>query len=386
MSLAGDESAGWRAVPNQPDDFETEGSPIPLLRRWSMPEVLAEPDDFEWLVEGLLCYPTYGQVAGEMKSLKSYLAAMIQVGVASGVPILGQFASRSARPVVAYVGEGGRRPYARRLRRIAAAMGVSLSDIPLYLVTDVLPIDTDGFKMSLQRDLDELKPGLVTLDPLYAYHGARTKASDLHQEGALLSSLSTRCLSGGASLLVVNHMNQTGSGMGLKRITMAGSGEWVDSWLLVAHREPADVEGGDFRLRLEIGSRQWGGTSWDLDLSIGTFDVETGQHDGDICWDLRRASGQPQSAATDKDSDTRLAILSTLSDRPGATKTDIFQVVKGNRDRFQRAFSGLADAGQIIHSEAGRSTDKGGRPGLRWFIAQVSSQAAGTKGWENDRF
>jgi hypothetical protein len=42
----------------------------------------------------------------------------------------------------------------------------------------------------------------------------------------------------------------------LKRITMAGSGEWADSRLLLEHREPPDVESGIFRLTIDVGSRQ----------------------------------------------------------------------------------------------------------------------------------
>jgi hypothetical protein len=350
-----------------------------------MDELLAEPDEFTWLVTGMLASPTYGQVAGEQKSLKTYLAAMVQVGLAAGVPILGRFQPPHASPVVAYVGEGGRRPYMRRLRRIASAMGVNLADIPLYIVPEVRPIDTDGFKLSLQRDLDELEPGLVFLDPLYAYHGSRTKASDLHQEGALLSGLSGRCLAGGASLMVVNHMNQTGTGMDLKRITMAGSGEWVDSWMLVAHRETPDLENGAFQLRLEIGSRQWGGTRWDLDLTIGRFDDDTGTHDGDIEWDIQPATGGPgKPTGDDRDADTAAAITATLVDRPGITKTDVKQLVGGNAERFRRAFDRLADTGQIAHNKPDPDRKTGGRPAPRWYTPEVTDQTPGPKPPDTD--
>jgi hypothetical protein len=298
-----------------------------------MTELLAEPDEFAWLISGLLAEPTYGQIAGEMKALKTYLAAMVQIGLAAGVPILDRFKPTTARPVVAYVGEGSRRPYVRRLRRIASAMGVNLADIPLYLITDVAPINSVPFSASLCRDLRELEPGLVFIDPYYAYHGTGTKASDLHQEGALLSGLSARCLEAGASLMVVNHLNQTGSGLDLKRITMAGSGEWVDTWMLVAHREALDVEAGAFKLRLQIGSRQWGGSYWDLDLTVGRFDPETGSHDGEITWQIHPAtSGSPKPSQNDRDSETALRILSVLTDTSGVTKTEIRKAVGGNAD------------------------------------------------------
>ena len=58
--------------------------------------------------------------------------------------------------------------------------------------------------------------------------------------------------------------------------------------MLLSHREAPDVPNGQFKLLLEVGSRQWGGTEWDLDLNVGRFDVELGEFDGDISWELRR--------------------------------------------------------------------------------------------------
>ena len=234
----------------------------PLFRRWTMNELLGEPDDFAWLIRGLLATPTYGQIAGELKTFKSYFAGFIGVGLAAGVPIFGRFTPPEARPVLAYVGEGGRLPWTRRIRRICQAMGVAPADLDLHSSFDTAPLASTVFQESLARDLVEIKPALVLPDPLYTFHGTDTKASDLHQEGALLNRLSAPCMDAGASMVVVNHFNQTGSGNGLKRITQAGSGEWADSWMLLAHRADADVPNGRFQLKLDIGSRQWGGRSY----------------------------------------------------------------------------------------------------------------------------
>ena len=330
-----------------------------MFRRWSMAELLAEPDDFAWLIKGLLAEPTYGQIAGEMKSLKTYLAAMIQVGLAAGATILDRFNPAQPRPVIAYVGEGGRRPYVRRLRRIAAAMGVDLAAIPLHLSSDVAPITSQIFVDSLRRDLAEVQPALVTIDPLYAYQGAKVTSALLNEMGDLLTGLSTRCLDAGASLLVINHMNQTGSGFDLKRISGAGGGEWVDSWLLLKHREAAQVEAGAFKLRLDIGSRQWGGTSWDLDLSIGRFDQDRGEHDGTITWDLTHTTStdQTDTAKTDRTTDKQQRrIIDVLTDEPWThTKTGLRSAVGGNRDAFERAFDDLIDRNLVTHTLLGRT-------------------------------
>ncbi len=185
------------------------------------------------------------------------------------------------------------------------------------------------------------------------------KASDLHQEATVLNGLSVPCADAGASLLVTNHMNQTGAGVSLKRITMAGSGEWADSWVLLAHREDPDVANGQFRLGVEIGSRQWGGTSWELDIDIGRFDEDTGTHDGDITWDLRTANGTTKPAKDPKTDvkvlEARQAICEVVADRPWRlTKTEVQERVGGSRTTFATAINSLVDDGLIRHDQVAR--------------------------------
>ena len=195
------------------------------------------PDNFEWLVEGLWVAGSYGQLAGQMKTLKSYLAMMISIGVGGGLPVLGTFDVPIARPVVYYVGEGGVIPWRRRLDRLARAMGArEPANLPIYPVFDAGPILSAEFGEGLRRNLTTVQPGLVVLDPLYAYHGTTATASNLHEEGALLSALSGPCADAGAALIVVNHFAKTSQAVNLASITMAGGGEHSDSWILVGHR------------------------------------------------------------------------------------------------------------------------------------------------------
>jgi hypothetical protein len=222
-----------------------------------MPELLAEPDDFEWRAKGLVVAGSFGPLAGELKSLKTHIAQIIEVSLAARVPVFGRFEVPEACPVSTYVGEGGRKPYRRRLERIAATMGVNVADIPLFPSFDIAPIDSPAFRRTLERDLAEI------------------------------------------------HYNQTGSGSGLNRITMAGSAEWADSWWLVSHRKEPDVRNGRFRLLLEVGSRQWGGTSWDLDLDVGTFNIDAGEFDGDITWSIAPTSRRPTRPTRKKRYSTR---------------------------------------------------------------------------------
>ena len=147
-----------------------------------------------------------------------------------------------------------------------------LGDLPLTAAFDAAPISSQTFQRSLERHLEQHSPALFVLDPLYAFHGADTNAANIFEEGALLSSLSGMCQAAGTTLLVVNHFNQTGTGKGLKRITQVGGGEWSDSWLLLTQREDFDSATGTFHLSLEIGSRQWGGAEYELELTTGRYD------------------------------------------------------------------------------------------------------------------
>jgi hypothetical protein len=323
-----------------------------LLRRWTMAELLAEPDEFRWLVKGMLVDPTYGQIGGELKTLKSVIATFVTVAVAAGEPLFGHFDVGMARPVVSYVGEGGRKPYKRRLRRIADAMGVKLDELPLFPVFDVAPIQSEVFQESLARDLRDIEPGLVTLDPLYMYHGTTTRAADLHQEGALLGSLSRPCLDARASLEVVNHFNKSGTGVSLQRITMAGSGEWADSWMLLSHRVEPDVEHGVFHLAMDVGSRQWGGAAWELDLTLGRFDPELREHEGDIRWEIRRASGKSEQGA-DK-------ILALAARRPfQLTREDLATGAGGGVARMRTLVDSLTADGRLVLMQGIRQDAKG---------------------------
>jgi hypothetical protein len=346
-----------RPIPNE----DQENVAVPdLFRVYSARELMTMDRSFNWLIRGLLVEPTYGQIAGELKSLKSYIAGFVQVSLSAGLPVFDCFKVDKARTVLAYIGEGGRIPYTRRLERIATAMGASFDELPLHLSFDVAPIQSFVFSESLRRDLELYEPGLVHVDPLYAFHGTSTKASDLHQEGSLLSLISAPCMAAGASSQIVNHFNQTGSGSDLKRITQAGSGEWADSWMLLSHRERPDVDNGVFQLLLEVGSRQWGGTSWDLDINLGRFDAESGEYDGAITWDIERHSGQ--SSAGDDEG----RVLKVLEQRPlELTKEELVKLAGGQLKRMRNVVTNLEEKGLVTVARSLRPRSDG-RPMPVW--------------------
>ena len=333
-----------------PAEPAAESAPERRLRRWDMAELLAADRTQRWALRGLLLDPTYGMIGGEKKTLKSYVGTFIDVAIASGQPLFDHFTVDRTGPVVAYVGEGGRIPYTHRLERVCAAMGVDPAGIPLHPIFEVAPIGSDLFAATLRADLDDLHPILVHLDPLYAYHGTRTDSRNLHEEGALLTQLSGPTTDAGANLLVANHFNKTGTGVSLDRITQAGGGEWSDTWILLSHRNAPNVETGQFRLTLEIGSRQWGGTTWELDLDVGRFDVDRAEFDGAISWDLRRAAPS---------TDLAVQIAEIVAAEPDLTKEELAERVGGRRQAGRQAVRDAEEKGLIVPAREARKRSDG---------------------------
>lgn len=334
--------------------------PGDLLHVYTPRELIDSLRPFDWLVRSVLTHPTYGMCGGPRKTLKTYVTSALAVSIASGQALFGRFEIPAPRPVLVFVGEGGRDPYTRRMRRIADSFGVKFEDLPIFTVVEPAPISSMKFRATLDTELTAREPGLVLLDPWYAYHGAEHNASNLFEEGALLTSLSAPCVEAHASLIVNNHFNKTGSGRGLDRITQAGGQEWSDSWLLLAHREEPDVEGGRFKLVLDIGSRQWGGSTWDLDVSLGVFDHEAGEYDGGLGWEIR-PHVESEGSAGDQ---ARDAILDVLEDMPWAfTKSEIRIRSELGFGRFKQAWNALRAEEKIVaerlpHQEGTRSVTR----------------------------
>lgn len=332
-----------------------------LFHRWTMADLLAADRTFKWTVRGMLVRPTYGMVGGEQKTLKSYVSTFIDLACATGTPLFDHFTIDDPGPVVSYVGEGGRIPFTRRLERIAEAMGITLADADFHPTFDVAPVSSLIFEESLRRDLDELNPALVHIDPWYAYHGAQSEGKNLYAEGSLLSGLSQPCIDAGASLLVNHHFNQTGGSKGISRLTMAGAQEWVDSWILLAHRMEPDVPQGKFYLELNIGSRQWGGSTWELDIDVGRFDPDTAEYDGAITWDLRRHGGGQSSKH-----DGKVRILAAVLEHPGELgKEEAAKAAGMNLKVARELVQKLQDEGHIrpVLTDSERSD---GRPIKVW--------------------
>ena len=330
------------------------------------------PDPFvlppiEWHAKGLLMSGTHGELGGPEKSMKSYLALTTVVAVALGVPVLGHFEVPERQRVLMLSGEGGEVGMLRRVERVTAAYGASISDLRPWLryTTMTAPLTSPLMADSIAAAVDEFDPAIVWLDPWYAYAPGSAVASSalLTDIGQVLSNW-RQAVGVGRTAMINHHLNTGGTGDGLQRLAGAGHAEWCDSWMLVDHRERPQVEEGRFRLKLRIGSRQWGGGDYAVDLSLGRFDPEHGIHIGSIHWKVGRLA--EAIAETDDErhqatmTEAQLAIKRYLrrQQRP-VGRNELIEGVGGRKDRMRAALTILIERGEVIE----RSLKVAGTPG-----------------------
>lgn len=335
----------------------------PTTERFAVvtPQQLAQPvEEMRWAIRGVWPDQSHGPLAGAKKSFKSYNVLALAVAWASGKPYLNRFDVETPGRVLIYNGEGGERPFRRRLHRMCEAYGVRPEDLPLYSVFDTGPLDSDEFGSALARNLEAVKPSLVILDPLYTYHPAGVEAQNLYERGRMLSDLSS-AVGHDTALIVVDHYRKTGAAnLDLDEIGQSGVAQWADSWILQGHREPPDLAAGSVRLAVEYGSRQWGGARYGIDWELGAFDEVQAVHTGDIAWNIG-ALGERVGKA-DRHDGIRNRILIELRDRPlQLTKTEVKKAVAEHAaannttcstSAFDRAWSALEDAGDIVSERA----------------------------------
>lgn len=341
------------------------------FRRWSVKELLAGDLSYNWDAVGLLVRPTYGVDTGELKTLKSYFATARAIGLAAGVPILGHWAVPERRRVLVYVAEGGRIPFTRRLIRLCESYGIEPAELDGWLepIFDAGPLDSVAFQDTLRAHLGDYGPALVHLDPLYPFQPMTVDSNRINQVGSMLADVQRICAEHEATFWITAHMNQSGAGFDLKRIAGAGVGEWGDSWCLLKHREPADVAAGRFRLTLEVGSRQWGGGSFDVDFDIGRFDSDNGTHDGPITYTVTTA-GSADDERPDIDEAKRLRARKAVFDvmrkaRRPLTKTEIRDRATGaSKSHIVAEINTLIDEQQLVENGVRKPANGGSEVGL----------------------
>jgi DNA-binding MarR family transcriptional regulator len=167
----------------------------------------------------------YGVIAAEHKAGKSWAVLDLAVSVASGTAWLGLYPVERQGAVLMFLGEGGPRKTARRLRAIAAGRGLDFAELDLRMCFRVPHLSDADHLDQMRRELEAHPAALVVLDPLYlAARGA--KGSQLYDMGAHLETIQELCQTAGCALVLVTHHNRDRGAKGSARMTGAGPAEW----------------------------------------------------------------------------------------------------------------------------------------------------------------
>ncbi|MBP1598488.1 MAG: hypothetical protein H6Q05_3865 [Acidobacteria bacterium] len=185
-----------------------------------------------WLIEHLWTAAGVGILAGQPKSLKTYVALEMAVSVASGSPCFGVFPVSVQGPTLVYAAEDAPSDLRSRLESLAAQRDRRLEDLDLRVITaDFIRLDHPQDQERLRETVLRYRPMLLVLDPLVRLH-----SQDENQSGpmaALLGYLRRLQRSTGTAVLIVHHLRKSGNASGAG-YNLRGSSDlyaWVDSFV-----------------------------------------------------------------------------------------------------------------------------------------------------------
>ena len=284
-----------------------------------------------WLIERLWTAGGVGILAGQPKSLKTYVALEMAVSVASGSPCLGTFPVSAQGPALVYAAEDSPANLRERLASLAAQRSLSLQALDLRVITaDLIRLDHPQDQERLRETVLLYRPALLVLDPLVRLH-----SQDENQSGpmaALLGYLRQLQRSTGVAILVVHHMRKQGS-TAATGYNLRGSSDlyaWVDSYVCLQRRRDRISISAEHRtaaplapLTIELVHAPDNASA--PGLRISGLDIEAGKPDHDV---LR----------------TRLVELLTHAARPLKTE-EIRQKLQVRKQRVTEMLKDLCEQG-----------------------------------------
>lgn len=181
-----------------------------------------------FLIERWLRKGSYGVLGAEYKAGKTFLALDMALSVATGSKFLGTVPTSLGRVAVMH-NEGDKVEFVERLRAVAAAKRIELTD----MVLDQLMFQEGASKLDqpeainkLHSDLEDFGPDLIIIDPWYMSAGDDADGKTLSKMGTVLGNLQGVAQDLGSALLVTAHWNKSGDGKGVSRWSGSGLAEW----------------------------------------------------------------------------------------------------------------------------------------------------------------
>jgi AAA domain/Domain of unknown function (DUF3854) len=277
-------ASGW-PWPQIATTFDVDPNPLGFRSLADVRKAYRPP---QWLIREVLTDSAFGVVGGAEKTLKSWIMIAITVALTSGRPLFcnERFTVTRRRRVVVLTGEGSVDLFLDRIMHLSQICGINYeTDVEPYVhVTDkVKTTSSREFRTGLSWVLRDNDPGLVVLDPAYAYVAADDSPGNVFHMGQLLDDLRELC--GSRAVLIGHHFTKAGADeLSLSSLSQAGFREIFDHWILVAHAEDPDLVAQRFKLRARVGGRRGFGFDATFAVDLGPLDLDTLRHVGVPSW------------------------------------------------------------------------------------------------------
>jgi len=213
-----------------------------------------------FLIDGVLAANQLGVIAGHSKALKTTLAVLMCISLASGRPFLGVYNIPTRKKVMILSGESGGDKLLATVQAGCQSLGIALSSLDDYLfVSDWIPdVVEPTTLLNLDMMLAEHQPDVVVLDPLYLIL-ADEQASAINN-GKQLRKLASLITNRGATPVFVDHFKVTTKEKGtptLRDLCGAGKAAAPRQWILL--KRVKQIQPGPMRnhiLKATIGGSQ----------------------------------------------------------------------------------------------------------------------------------
>ena len=386
-------------MPTQPDSLTNEKEQPkgktksdPIFREYVPTEWAKPVEPTNFFIKRALCRDTWGVNGGPEKSLKTHDNFAIGMSIATGgnlyrsdlLPVLRQ------GKALLIVGEGGEKQILRLLHRMCRAYGIKVEDVlndpafPLWVEFGAAPLNSDRLRDEIKQLLDRHQPDYVSMESFYNFHPAEVSAANLYERGQVIDSYHKLVREGGSDVvsMLTDHNKKGANELGLRHISMSGQAENSDSWIQRIHRRDPDVVGGEFCLTTSFNSRNWGGSTFDVDWHLGPLDHDAGCHTGDISWDV---CPNKAAAGGGTDSGVKLDVGILVRDNPWKfNRQEIFEELRPIRKQdVYTAIKKMVDEGELngespkLHGHGGKAVVIGPGPALAALIGKVVAHGGG---------
>ena len=374
------------------DDNPKDKDRGPIFREFGPTEWAKPVEPTRFFIKQALCVDTWGVNGGPEKSLKTHDNIAMAMSVATGMnlyrcdlfPVLRQ------GKALLIIGEGGEKQILRLLHRMCRAYGIQPEDVvkdpafPLWVEFGAAPLNSDRLRDEIKQMLDRHQPDYVSMESFYNFHPAEVSAANLYERGQVIDAYHKLVRDGGTDVvsILTDHNKKGANELGLRHISMSGQAENSDSWIQRIHRREPNVASGEFCLT-SFNSRNWGGSTFDVDWHLGPFDHDLGCHTGDISWDV--CPHKVDANANGTDSGVKIDIAILIRDNPWKfNRQQIFEELRPVRKQdVYAAIKKMVDEGELneespkLHGHGGKAVVIGPGAALAAFIGKVVAHGGG---------